>query len=232
MNITLHPLFLRGLWLAVAVAVAVAVAGVLFCVQAEAAVPGQPGQKVTFNWEVIAGTCTVTPSLPSPVTFKVSDVTYPPLTNGMYKNWGAWVPEKTLTLALSCQGLGGSTQRPVVVITGSSMIPKDMGSHDKPEDQTLFSDAGAGTTSQGFGFYFKKNAMSGGSYTGHNEAGNGEQLYIPKGAGYYVIGDTLPQAVSIPLKVGVSCGYGDWCKPENLTAGKLTATVSFDFKYQ
>lgn len=223
MNITLHPLSRRGFWLAVA--------GVLFCAQAEAAVPGQPGQKVPFGWEVIAGTCTVTSSLGSPVSF--TDIKYPALSNGQYPNWAQWATEKTLTLALGCEGLGASGKRPVVVITGTSMIPKDKGTYDKPEDQTLFSDSGAGTTSQGFGFYFKKQAMAAGNYTGHNEAANGEQLYIPKSSStYYGAGETLPATASIPLKIGVSCGYSVWCKPENLTAGKVTATITFDFKYQ
>lgn len=225
MNITSHPLFLRGLWLAVT--------GLVFCAQAEAAVPGQPGQKVQFSWEVKAGTCAVTTDLPGgAVSFAANDVTYPPLASGMYTNWAPWVTEKPFNILLNCQGLGTSGQRPVVIIGGTSMIPKDMGAYNKPEDQTLFSDAGAGTTSQGFGFYFKKKEAKAGNYTGHNEAANGEQLYIPKGSGYYVAGDTLPATASIPLKIGVSCGYGVWCKPENLMAGKLKATITFDFKYQ
>lgn len=228
MNITLHPLFLRGLWLAVT--------GLVFCAQAEAAaVSGQPGQQVKFNWEVIAGTCTVTTDLPSPtVAYTAADVTYPTLKNGMYTNWAAWVTAKNFNIILDCKGLGGVGKRPVVTIEGTLMVPKDKGTYDKPEDQTLFSDAGAGgvTTSQGFGFYFKKTSKYAGSSTTHNEATQGEQLYIPKGSGYYGAGDTLPATASIPLILGVSCGYESWCKPENLMAGKLKATITFDFKYQ
>ncbi|VEC01352.1 P pilus assembly protein, pilin FimA [Cedecea lapagei] len=91
-----------------------------------------------------------------------------------------------------------------------------------PENTTLFRSGGTG---KGFGVlvYDRQNGINFGS----DQRPNGYQILVPQAP------DTgfLQGSYTIPMAAGVSCGAEDWCVPQRLGTGTVTAHVNFELQY-